>query len=432
MAEEIGRAARIAKRVVDAAKPQAERYTVWDSDLKGFGLRVSPQGTKTYIVRYRAGGGRTGTLRQLVIGRHGVITADEARDEARKVLASATKGADPQADRAKVRADITVSELCDLYLEQGVAMKKPSTLITDKSRIERHIKPILGSKRVNAVTLTDIERWMQDVATGRTASKIKPSLAQVKAGQAPKDAERRRLNDPVAKGGKGTATRTAGLLGGIFEFAVKRKIRPDNPVRGLQRYRDRKMERFLSPAELTALGEAMAASDAAGGNRSATRILRLLALTGARRGEIEQLKWSEVDSDFGCLRLEDSKTGQRIVPIGRVALEVIEAAPKVKGSPFVFPSATDPAKPFGQLQKTWRVVRKAAGLDDVRIHDLRHSFASSGVASGQGLVILGKLLGHADVKTTARYAHLADDPVRAAADQIASSVAGALAGQALR
>lgn len=428
MAEEIGRAARIAKRVVDAAKPQAERYTVWDSDLKGFGLRVSPQGTKTYIVRYRAGGGRTGTLRQLVIGRHGVITADEARDEARKLLASVTKGADPQADRAKVRADITVSELCDLYLEQGVAMKKPSTLITDKSRIERHIKPVLGSKRVNAVTLTDIERWMQDVATGRTASKIKPSLAQVKAGQAPKDAERRRLNDPVAKGGKGTATRTAGLLGGIFEFAVKRKIRPDNPVRGLQRYRDRKMERFLSPAELTALGEAMAASDAAGGNRSATRILRLLALTGARRGEIEQLKWSEVDSDFGCLRLEDSKTGQRIVPIGRVALEVIEAAPKVKGSPFVFPSATDPAKPFGQLQKTWRVVRKAAGLEDVRIHDLRHSFASSGVASGQGLVVLGKLLGHADVKTTARYAHLADDPVRSAADQISSRIADTLAG----
>ena len=193
MAEEIERSARIAKRVVDAAKPQAERYTVWDSDLKGFGLRVSPRGTKTYMVRYRVGGGRTGTLRQLVIGRHGVITAEEARDEARKVLASATKGADPQADRAKVRADITVWELCDLYLEQGVAMKKASTLTTDKSRIERHIKPILGSKRVNAVTLPDIERWMQDVATGRTASKIKPSLAQVKAGQAPKDAERRRL-----------------------------------------------------------------------------------------------------------------------------------------------------------------------------------------------------------------------------------------------
>lgn len=428
MADEIGRSARIAKRVVDAAKPQAERYTVWDSDLKGFGVRVSPKGTKTYMVRYRAGGGRTGTLRQLVIGRHGVITAEEARDEARKVLASATKGADPQADRAKVRADITVSELCNLYLEQGVAMKKASTLTTDKSRIERHIKPILGSKRVNAVTLPDIERWMQDVATGRTASKIKPSLAQVKAGQAPKDAQRRRLKDPVARGGKGTATRTAGLLGGIFEFAVKRKIRPDNPVRGLQRYRDRKMERFLSQAELTALGEAMAASDAAGGNLAATRILRLLALTGARRGEIEQLKWSEVDPDFGCLRLEDSKTGQKIVPIGRVALEVIEAMPKVKGSPFVFPSTTDPLKPFGQLQKTWLIVRKAAGLHDVRIHDLRHSFASSGVASGQGLVVLGKLLGHADVKTTARYAHLADDPVRAAADQIAASVAAAMAG----
>ena len=426
MADEIGRSARITKRVVDAAKPGVERFTVWDSDLKGFGLRVSPHGTKTYVARYRVGGGRTGTLRQLVIGRHGAITADEARDEARKVLASATTGADPQADRAKVRADITVSELCDLYLEQGVAMKKPSTLATDKGRIERHIKPVLGSKRVNAVTPPDIERWMQDVATGRTASKVKPSLAQVKAGNAPKNAERRRLKDPMARGGKGTATRTAGLLGGIFEFAVKQKIRPDNPVRGLQRYRDRKMERFLSPIELAALGEAMAASDTAGGNRSATRILRLLALTGARRGEIEQLKWSEVDADFGCLRLEDSKTGQKIVPIGRVALEVIEAAQKVKGSPFVFPSATDPLKPFGQLQKTWRVVRKGAGLDDVRIHDLRHSFASSGVASGQGLVVLGKLLGHADVKTTARYAHLADDPVRAAADNIAEGIAKSL------
>ncbi|UQV19656.1 N-terminal phage integrase SAM-like domain-containing protein [Brevundimonas albigilva] len=162
-------------------------------------------------------------------------------------MASATRGADPQADRAKVRADITVSELCDLYLEQGVAMKKPSTLATDKGRIERHIKPILGNKRVNVVTLPDVERWMQDVASGRTASKIKPSMAQVKAGQVPKDAERRRLKDPMAKGGKGTATRTAGLLGGIFEFAVKRKMRPDNPVRGLKRYRDRKMERFLSP-----------------------------------------------------------------------------------------------------------------------------------------------------------------------------------------
>lgn len=278
MADEIGRSARITKRVVDAAKPGVERFTVWDSDLKGFGLRVSPHGTKTYVARYRVGGGRTGTLRQLVIGRHGAITADEARDEARKVLASATTGADPQADRAKVRADITVSELCDLYLEQGVAMKKPSTLATDKGRIERHIKPVLGSKRVNAVTLPDIERWMQDVATGRTASKVKPSLAQVKAGNAPKDSERRRLKDPMARGGKGTATRTAGLLGGIFEFAVKQKIRPDNPVRGLQRYRDRKMERFLSPIELAALGEAMAASDAAGGNQSATRILRLLAL----------------------------------------------------------------------------------------------------------------------------------------------------------
>jgi integrase len=428
MTTERGRAARISKRTVDGAKPEAARYVLWDSDLKGFGLRVTPQGTKTYVARYRAGGGRAGVLRQMVIGRHGHLTADEARDEARGILADAARGGDPQSDRAKVRADLTVGDLCDLYLAEGAGTKKASTLYTDKIRIDRHIKPLLGRKRVNAVTLTDVERFMHDVAQGKSASAIKPSLRQVRAGEVEAPAGTRKRTDPMARGGKGAATRTVGLLGGIFTFAVRRGIRPDNPTAGLQKFKDRKAERFLSPKEMGALGEALAASDAAGGNTTASRIIRLLALTGARRGEIEALRWSEVDAERNMLRRLDSKTGQKIVPLGAAAMLLIADAPRVKGSPFVFPAPTDPDKHFGNVVKTWRAVRAAAGLDDVRLHDLRHSFASAGLASGQGLVLLGKLLGHADVKTTARYAHLADDPVRTAADRIAGSIAAAMQG----
>jgi integrase len=428
MTTERGRSARISKRTVDGAKPEAARYVLWDTDLKGFGLRVTPQGTKTYVARYRAGGGRAGVLRQAVVGRHGPLTADEARDEARLILASAAKGGDPQADRAKVRADITLADLCDLYLKEGVSTKKASTVYTDKVRIERHIKPLLGRKRVNAITSGDVERWMHDVAAGKTAASIKPSRGQVRSGEAPKGTETRRRTDPIARGGKGTAARTAGLLGGIFTFATKRGIRPDNPTVGLERYRDRTAERFLSVKEMGALGEAMAASDAAGGNTTATRIIRLLALTGARRGEIEGLRWSEVDADRSILRLADSKTGQKVIPLGAAAMLLINDADRVKGSPYVFPATTDKEKHFGNVNKTWRAVRAAAGLSDVRLHDLRHSFASTGLASGQGLVLLGKLLGHADVKTTSRYAHLADDPVRTAADRIAGSISAALDG----
>lgn len=429
MTAERGRAARISKRTVDGAQPEAARYVLWDADLKGFGLRVTPQGTKTYIARYRVGGGRAGQLRQMVVGRHGPLTADEARDEAKVILAAAARGGDPQADRSKVRADLTVSELCDLYLSDGIGTKKASTVYTDKSRIERHIKPLLGRKRVNAITLADVERFMHDVAQGKTASVVKPSLRQIKAGEAEKGTPTRKRTDPVARGGKGTASRTAGLLGGIFSFAVRQGLRPDNPTVGLKRFRDRKAERFLSAREMAALGEALTTAEAHGANLTAIRIIRTLALTGARRSEIACLRWSEVDADRSLLRLDDSKTGQKVVPLGAAAMQLILEAPRVDGSPFVFPAPTDPEKPFGNVVKTWRDVRAAAGLSDVRLHDLRHSFASAGLASGQGLVLLGKLLGHADVKTTARYAHLADDPVRTAADRIAGSIAAAMDGE---
>lgn len=426
------RVERITKRTVDAAKPASKLYRLWDTDLKGFGVRVTPAGVKTYIVAYRPnGGGRAVSQQEFTIARHGVLTPDEAREEAAKVLATVRHGGDPQAVRSAARKELTVSELCDLYLAEGVATKKASTLATDRFRIERHIKPLLGRKGISAVTEADIERFVRDVADGKTAVARKPTRLEARG----KKVETRKRKDPIARGGRGAATRTTGLLGGIFTFAVKRKLRATNPVTGVKRFRDGEAQRFLSAAELGRLGSALAGLAA---NEKGLAIIRLLVLTGARRGEIEGLRWAEVDLDRRCLRLGDSKSGAKVIPLGPPALVVLEGITREKGSPFVFP-ATDrrqgrdiggasASKHYIGTAKVWTKARAAAGLTDVRIHDLRHTYASLAASGGQSLPLIGKLLGHRDVKTTARYAHLADDPVQAAADRTAESASAALAG----
>ncbi|MDI6623184.1 MAG: tyrosine-type recombinase/integrase [Brevundimonas sp.] len=416
------RVERITKRTVDGAKPGERLYRLWDTDLKGFGVRVTPGGVKSYIVAYRPnGGGRSVSQQEFTIARHGVLTPDEAREEAAKILATVRHGGDPQAARSASRKELTISELCNLYLAEGVATKKASTLATDRVRIERHIKPLLGRKLISAVTDADVERFIRDVAAGKTAVDRKPTRVEAKG----RKVETRKRTDPVARGGRGAATRTAGLLGGIFTFAVKRKLLTTNPVTGVKRFRDGESQRFLSAAELGRLGSALANLDA---NRKALAIIRLLVLTGARRGEIEALRWSEVDMDRGCLRLGDSKTGAKVIPLGPPALVVLEGVDREKGSPFVFPATGRPKKHFIGTAKVWNKARQLAGLEDVRIHDLRHTYASLAASGGQSLPLIGKLLGHRDVKTTARYAHLADDPVQAAADRTAESASAALAG----
>jgi integrase len=426
----IRRVERITKRSVDAAKPAERLYRLWDTDLKGFGVRVTPAGVKSYIVAYRPnGGGRSVSQQEFTIARHGVLTPDEAREEAAKILATVRHGGDPQAARSAARKELTVSELCDLYLAEGVATKKASTLATDRVRIERHIKPLLGRKGISAVTESDIERFVRDVAAGKTAVARKPTRLEAKG----KKVETRKRKDPIARGGRGAATRTTGLLGGIFTFAVKRKLRSTNPVTGVKRFRDGESQRFLSAAELGRLGGALADLAA---NEKGLAIIRLLVLTGARRGEIEGLRWAEVDLDRRCLRLGDSKSGAKVIPLGPPALVVLEGIAREKGSPFVFPATAKPSvsKDMSQQHyigtaKVWNKARIAAGLTDVRIHDLRHTYASLAASGGQSLPLIGKLLGHRDVKTTARYAHLADDPVQAAADRIAESASAALAGE---
>ncbi len=410
---EDSRRAKLTGRLVDAAKPETKRYVIWDAEKKGFGVRIETSGLKSFIVSYRTGaGGRNATRREMVLGRVSNMTVESARKEAGRVLNKVDSGEDPAVARHLKRREMDVSALCALYLKEGVDTKKATTIAIDRGRIERHIKPILGSMLVSEVESQDVKRFMRDVANGKTAADIKTKLR----GRA------------IVEGGKGTASRTVGLLGGIFSFAVAEKLRPDNPVRGVQRFPDQKGERFLTSGELTALGKALQKMEADGANAKALSIIRLLAYTGARKGEIQKLKWPEVDFEHSCLRLADSKTGAKIVPLGPPALAVLAAVKKVEGTDLVFPSENGNT-PFQGTERVWQKLRKAAGMPDLRLHDLRHSFASAGILGGDNLAILGKLLGHKDTKTTARYAHLADDPVKQAAARISGNIAAAFEGR---
>lgn len=227
------------------------------------------------------------------------------------------------------------------------------------------------------------------------------------------------------RGGKGAATRTVGLLGGIFTFAQERGFVATNPVRGLKRYKDNRRERFLSAAELAKLGDLLTTLKKDGADPRHIAIIRLLLLTGARKNEIAQLRWSEVDVEKGLLRLKDSKTGPKVIRLGAAAKSLLTALPK-EHAKWVFPDRRHVDRPTSNLDWAWVKIRNKVELSDVRIHDLRHSFASIGVAGGEGLVLIGKLLGHEHVATTNRYAHLSDDPLQAAADRISERVAEAL------
>lgn len=426
------RIARIGRRTVETAKPEGEIYRLWDSGLKGFGLKVATTGLKTYFVWYRAGEGRSAARREYTIARHGEMTPDEARAEAGRVLGRVRLGEDPQAKRHRAREEMDVAALCDLYLAEGVATKKPATLVSDRSRIRSHIKPLLGKWPASAVTTAEVNKFMRDVASGKTAATMKPSQKALRAkgvrGKALKAAETRRRADPAAKGGKGTATRTVGLLGAIFAFAVREGVRADNPVRGVSKFKDNQSQRFLSADELARLTTALKAAEDAGANKHGLNVIRLLTLTGARKGEVEGLRWSEVVYDRACLRLADSKTGARTVPLGAAALACLEALPRSKASPFVFPAETDTKRHYVGTPKVWQKVRAAADLPQVRLHDLRHTFASFAAAGGLSLPLIAAILGHKDVKTTQQYAHLADTPVKAAADRTAAAIDGAMKG----
>ncbi len=383
---------KLNKRTVDALRPSEKDYFAWDDELHGFGLRVWPSGRKVYLIQYRDSGGRT---RRKGLGRHGVVTADEARKEARDLLAAVAHGANPSDDAKRRRTAPTVDELCERFLSEYVPARcRASTQREYRRNIDLFIKPKLGRMKV-----ADVAR--SDIASLHLANKHIPYQAN----------------------------RTLGVLSVMFNQAEVWGYRGErtNPCYHVKKYPEEKRERFLSPEELGRLGKVLDEIDAGQPEmRPAVNAIRLLILTGCRLGEIQTLKWSYVNGNH--IALPDSKTGAKKVYLGPAAAEVLAKIERVPGNEYVIVGKV-PGQHLTDLQRPWRRIRIQAGLGDVRIHDLRHSFASSAIANGEALPMIGKLLGHSQPQTTARYAHLADDPVHAAAARISDGLAEIMSGR---
>lgn len=382
---------RLTKRTVDAltARP-GEDLVVFDDQLAGFGVRVRPSGIKTYFIQYRNVYGRS---RRYRIGRHGVLAPYEARVEAKKLLASVIKGEDPAALRERAHGMPTVSEFAKEYLSKHVDIhNKPSTRRHVRTDLKNHILPALGSKAVAEIAHADIEKL-----------------------------HRRLAKTPNA------ANRTVRVLSKMMTVAEAwgYRTRGTNPVVGVKKYRENHRERFLSLPEVARLGTAIRDCAARGEiSFAAASLLRLLCLTGCRKNEIIGLRWEEVNLEAGFLFLSDSKTGPKAVPLAAPAAGILSTMPKT--SSYVFPSPKLPGRPYVEVKRAWSTVVARAALKDLRIHDLRHTHASVGAAAGLSLPAIGKLLGHRQVSTTARYAHLVDDPLREAAERVQDRIASAL------
>ena len=405
---------RITKRVVDALRPDRGgkdifKWDAGDGALKGFGIRMKRSGAASYLVQYRNNEGRT---RRLVIGKVGTLTPDEARSLASDALKAAAKGGDPSADRRAVRGAITVSDLCDLYLADAKGRVKGSTLVMDRSRIETHVKPLIGRFTVRSLTVADIERMKADIIAGKTA---KPRNKEGRGG--------------IATGGSGAAARTLGMTATILEYAKRLKLIKDNPARGVKKPPDRKQRRFLTLKEITKFGEKMREAEAAGENTTALAAIRLLLLTGLRRMEALKLSRASVDGHARCIRFEDTKSGAQLRPIGAQAVKLIEAQPARGGSPWVFPASRGAGHFVGLPKVLDRICAKAV-LEGVTLHVLRHSFAATAAEMGFSELTIAGLLGHSVPGVTARYAHVPDTALVAAADRVATRIAFALDGKA--
>ncbi|MFI4973723.1 MAG: tyrosine-type recombinase/integrase [Caulobacterales bacterium] len=405
---------KLTRRTVEVLRPDPDKKDVftWDSGdgaLKGFGIRMKPSGVGSYLVQYRNKEGRT---RRLVLGKVNVLTPDEARDLASDALRAASKGGDPSAERHAVRKSITVAELCDLYVADAKGRIKASTLAMDESRIKVHVKPLIGRFTVRSLTTADIERMKSDIVAGKTA---KPRKEKGRGG--------------VAAGGVGVAARTVGMVGTILEYA-RRPLRliKENPARGVKKPPDGKQRRFLTLAELVLLGETMRAAEAVGENKTGLAAIRLLLLTGFRRMEALALPHAWVDARMGCVRFEDTKSGAQLRPIGAEAVKLINDQPEEDDCPWVFPSVSAEGHFVGLPRVLERVCDKAR-LYGVTVHVLRHTFAATAAEMGFSELTIAGLLGHRVPGVTARYAHVPDSALVAAADRVAARIAAALDGR---
>jgi integrase len=416
-----GRAQRLAKRLVETVAPESKRFVIWDDTLPGFGLRVEPTGRKTFIARYRAGGGRTGVLRQATVGRLGTVTLDQARSKAKALIGAAQGGADPLGERKRARqAGLSVGEVCDWYLTEASKGRllgrkgrsiKASTLAMDRSRIETHVKPLIGKKSVANIEKRDLEQMQADIAAGRTARAVKGGKKRPRGG--------------LATGGSGVASRTLGMLISIFAHAEHAGIIAVHPGRGARKLAGSRKRARLSIEQISALGTAM--REAADENPTAVAAIRLILMTGLRRLEALSLTPSQI-LPGGGVDLTDSKTGSQIRPVGKAALEAMKARIADNERSWLFPADRGEGH-FVGLPKVLSRISDKAKLKGVTAHVLRHTFASVAGDLGYSELTIAGLLGHAAGSVTASYVHL-DSALVVAADRVAGVIATTLDGRA--
>lgn len=365
--------------------------TVWDIDVKGFGARRQKDSV-SYFVKTRL----KGRQKWITIGRHGSPwTVEKARKEALTVLSETNAGIDHNETKRRERAGSSIFEdVADRFLATHGKKLKPATCEVYGYLVRLQLLPALGRRRIEEITKTDVANF------------------HAKWAKKPR-----------------TANHALAVLSKIMSWAEQQGLRPEhsNPCLNIERYRETRRERFLSADELAALGKAL---DEAEGQQNPYIIaaIRLLILTGARLGEILTLKWEYVDEERRLILLPDSKTGAKPIPLNQPALDVLARLPRIASNPYVLPGHITGGH-LVNIQKPWRTLRKTAALGDLRLHDLRHSFASVAVAEGGSLPILGKVLGHSQPQTTARYAHLADDPVSKLSEATATSIVRAMKGK---
>ena len=413
---------KLTKRVVDTAEPRGTRYTIFDSALPGFGLRVFPSGEKSWIFEYRPGeGGRSAPKRRMTLGKVTDFTPDQARKVADGLRSSVKTGKDPQRDKATQREALTVEQLAAMFLAGHVDSKRRATTKAHyEDVLNRLVLPKLGKRKAKDVTRAEIAKvHLANAATPFQANRI---LA---------------------------------IVSSMYSYGGRHGLVPEgvNPARGVERYREEPRERLLSVAELERLGTAIRQAETIGVpwtidpakktrhvpklkretviGEHAAAALRLLIFTGARLREILHLKWEHVDFGRGLLLLPESKTGKKTIVLNAPALAVLNGLTPVGAYVIAGDSAgMATERPRADLKRPWALVSRHAGLKGVRLHDLRHNFAAFGAGGGMGLPIIGKLLGHTQPQTTARYAHLDADPLRKAADTIGATIAAAMGEQA--
>jgi integrase len=408
---------KLTQRAVGAATVAKGELFLWDDELPGFGLRVKASGAKSFLVQYRNANARS---RRLTLGRYGVLTVEEARKAAKLALAEVARGSDPVETRKLERGAMTMEALCREYMdraERGLILtrrgeaKRDTTLYVDKGRIDRHIIPLLGNRTVKDLTAGDIRRFLQNVTSGKTKADIKTKAR----GRA------------IVTGGKGTAARTGGLLGGILTYAVNEGYRPENPARGIIRPKDGTREWRLDDAGYRTLGKCLAS--ARDEHWQPILAARAIALTGCRLDEIEGLLKSEIDAAGSALRLARTKTGKSIRPIGSAALAVLQDASKRAGtSKFVFPSITSQTKHHTGLTRTLKRIA-GASVPGFSTQGLRHSFSSTAEDLGFSLPTIKALVGHSRASVTEGYIHKIDSALVSAANRIALHIDAAMTGK---